>query len=71
MQMNKKNPNLSRADKVLACERAILTIFEGERITISEAIFIFEKIKFAALYGESQKFQSKAPVVSDSASMFR
>jgi hypothetical protein len=50
MQMNPKS-NLSRSAEMQACEKAILELFTEKQITVSEALFIFEKIKFSALYG--------------------
>ena len=51
--MKNQNPksNPSRSAEMQACEKAILELFTEKQITVSEALFIFEKIKFSALYG--------------------
>jgi hypothetical protein len=63
----------SRSMEMHSCEKAILELFEAKHITVSEALFIFEKIKFSALYGTmaSQIERPKALTIQGSSSMFR
>ena len=54
--MKKKRTRLEerrvRSDELRQCEKTILEMFSDKHITVSEALFIFEKIKFAAFYGD-------------------
>ena len=47
----KKNKNKTRSHDLQAVEIEILEIFKEKNLTISEALFIFEKIKFSAFIG--------------------
>jgi len=78
--MNKKKNQLkSRSEDLKDCETTILQMFADKHITVSEALFIFEKIKFAAFYGEmtvaaSQfeiKRQKDSQLQAQKQSMFR
>jgi len=80
--MNKKKnpkPNSSRAIELKSCETKILEMFADKHITVSEALFIFEKIKFAAFYGEmtvaasqlALKKQRDSQLQAQKQSMFR
>lgn len=76
----KKNPKLnsSRAAELRTCENKILEMFAEKHVTVSEALFIFEKIKFAALYGEmaiqaahTGKLTPQSPSQKKEQAMFR
>jgi hypothetical protein len=64
----------SRGEELHDCEKKILEMFMEKKITISEAMFVFEKIKFAAFYGEMtarHEARQKPSQSTGSQAMFR
>jgi hypothetical protein len=44
-------PKISpRVSELLTCEKEMIKIFETHHVTLPEAVFIFEKIKFSSFY---------------------
>jgi hypothetical protein len=70
--MKKQNPksNPSRSEEMQSCEKAILELFTEKHITVSEALFIFEKIKFSALYGTMASQVEHKPKETSTGRMF-
>ena len=63
---------LARARELYKCEGEILHIFDIYHVTTPEAVFMFERIKFNALYSDATKTQKqhpKPPVITGN--MFR
>jgi hypothetical protein len=42
----------ARADELSVCEKELMQVFTAHAITVPEAIFMFERIKFTAMHGD-------------------
>jgi hypothetical protein len=65
---------LARAKEMTKCEGELLLIFKNYKVTMPEAIFMFEKIKFSALHNDAlrQRGGEQRPVTEKkSDTMFR
>jgi hypothetical protein len=60
---------LARAKELHQCEAEILHIFDTHKVTVPEAVFVFEKIKFTALLSDANIQASKLRQASSKSTM--
>ena len=69
----KPAPALSpkRGDELLRCEKELLDLFHSHHVTLPEAIFLFEKIKFSSMHYALFPAELKTGLAPRDPSMYR
>jgi hypothetical protein len=64
MKKTKESETIKRARELYRCEGEVLKIFKEYRVTLPEAVFLFEKIKFSSMLAYANTTKKEIPPVS-------